>query len=224
MKQEHPERPRRRHMAARCLISVSLLVGTSALMMGCQSGTGVPEETASTEPGLRVGERAPDATLLNIDGQPVRLASLYDDGPIVLTFYRGGWCPYCTRALSGWHDRMDEVRAAGGTFVALTPESPDKAEATRDEVNGEYLVLSDVNHDASRAFRVHFNVDPDTRSLYENRYDIHVDRYNASKTWELPAPATFVIDRNGIVRWAFADWDYTKRANVDEVIAALRAL
>ena len=217
---EHRARPAR--SVARWLTVLALTLGITSLT-GC-AGTGVPEETASTAPGLKVGAAAPDARVVTIDGESVRLASLYEEGPIVLTFYRGGWCPYCTRALSGWHERMDEVRAAGGTFVALTPESPEKADATRDEVAGEYMVLSDADHEAARAFRVHFKVDPETRELYETRYNIFVDRYNASRTWELPAPATFVIDRDGVIRYAFADWDYRKRADIDEVIAALRAL
>lgn len=216
----HRARPARR--VARWLTCIALFVGVGAVA-GC-AGTGVPAETAATAPGLPVGASAPDARVVDIDGRPVRLASLYEEGPIVLTFYRGGWCPYCTRALSGWRERMDDVRAAGGTFVALTPESPEKADATREEVNGEYMVLSDTDHEAARAFRVHFNVDPETRELYETRYNIFVDRYNASRTWELPAPATFVIDRDGVIRYAFADWDYRKRADIDEVIAALRAL
>ncbi len=203
----------------------ALLTGSSlALVAGCASSTGVPEAQAATAPGLQIGERAPDATITTADGTTVSLASLYRQGPIIVTFYRGGWCPYCNRALAGWETRMDEVRAEGARFIAISPESPEKVAATSAKANASYSIYSDTAHEASRKFRVHFKVDDETRTKYENSYDIHVDLFNASGRWELPAPATFLIDRQGVVRWAFAEWDYTKRADIDEVLAAVRAL
>lgn len=174
-------------------------------------------------PGLAVGTKAPDALVTGIDGKPVQLAALYKDGPVVLTFYRGGWCPICNRALSAWHDKMDALKAAGGTFVALTPEKPDLAAATRDKVKGGYQVYSDGAFAAAKSFKVHFVVDDDTRAKY-GKFGLKVADANVSGTWELPAPATFVIDKGGVIRWSFADWDYKKRADPDEVIRAVQAL
>lgn len=174
-------------------------------------------------PGLPVGTKAPDAAVTDIDGRTVQLASLYTQGPIVLTFYRGGWCPFCTRALSAWHDKMDALRAAGATFVAVTPEKPELAIQTRDKAGSDYIVFSDGAFAAAKAFKVHFVVDEATKAKYE-QFGLHVDQANVSGTWELPAPATFVIDRQGVIRWAFADWDYKKRADPDEVIRAVEAL
>lgn len=178
---------------------------------------------AATSPGLPVGAAAPDALVMGTDGKPVRLASLYKDGPIVLTFYRGGWCPFCNRALAAWGPKIDQLRSAGGTFVALTPEKPALADATREKAHADYRVFSDTTQEASRAFKVHFVVDDATREKYHG-YGLKVGEANASGTWELPAPATFVIDKRGIIRWAFADWDYKKRANPDDVIGAVRAI
>jgi len=178
-------------------------------------------------PGLAIGDKAPDATVTGVDGKPARLADLYKDGPIVLTFYRGGWCPFCTRALSAWHNKMDALKAAGGTFVALTPEKPDLAAATREKASGgkadDYAVYSDGAFEAAKAFKVHFVVDEDTKAQYE-KFGLKVAESNVSGTWELPAPATFVIDKTGVIRWAFADWDYKKRADPDAVIAAVKAI
>jgi peroxiredoxin len=174
-------------------------------------------------PGLAVGTKAPDVTVTGIDGKSVQLAALYKDGPVVLTFYRGGWCPICNRALSAWHDKMDALNAAGGTFVALTPEKPDLAAATREKVKGDYQVYSDGTFAAAKAFKVHFVVDDDTKAKYQ-QFGLKVAEANVSGTWELPAPATFVIDKRGVIRWSFADWDYKKRADPDEVIRAVQAL
>ncbi len=180
-------------------------------------------ETAALAPGLPVGAAAPDALVTGTDGKPVHLASLYKDGPIVLTFYRGGWCPFCNRALAAWGPKIDQLRAAGGTFIALTPEKPELATATREKAHADYRVFSDTTQAAARAFNVHFVVDDATREKYRG-YGLQVGEANASGTWELPAPATFVIDKGGIVRWVFADWDYKKRADPDDVIGAVKAI
>lgn len=178
---------------------------------------------AMRAPGLAVGDRAPSVTVRSVDGKLVQLDSLYRDGPIVLTFYRGGWCPICNRALSAWAGKLEALRAAGGTFVALTPEKPELAARTREQVGGEYAVFSDSAHEAAKAFKVHFVVDEATRAKYQ-QFGLDVAESNVSGTWELPAPATFVIDREGIIRYVFADWDYSKRADPDEVIAFVRSL
>lgn len=180
-------------------------------------------ELRPVPPGLPVGALAPDVEVTGLDGAAVRLSSLYKDGPIVLTFYRGGWCPICTRTLSVWAGRLDELKAAGGTFVALTPEKPGLAEKTRETAHADYAVFSDGAYAAAKAFKVHFVVDEQTKARYE-KYGLHVAESNVSGTWELPAPATFIIDRTGVIRWAFADWDYQKRADPDTVIAAVKSL
>jgi peroxiredoxin len=180
-------------------------------------------ENMTSVPGLTVGSKAPDAVVLSKDGTPVHLAQLYKDGPIVLTFYRGGWCPFCHRALAAWHDQMGALKSAGGTLVALTPEKPQLAASTREKANGEYTVYSDSTHAAAKAFQVHFVVDDQTKTKY-GQYGLDVGAANSSGTWELPAPATFVIDTKGIIRWVWADWDYKQRADPAQVIAAVRAV
>jgi peroxiredoxin len=172
---------------------------------------------------LALGDKAPDAALTTVDGKIVQLASLYKDGPIVLTFYRGGWCPICNRALLAWQDKLDDLKEAGGTFVALSPEKPDHASKTIERGHLSYTVLSDPKFEAAKAFRVHFAVDEGTKAKYK-QFGMNVAEANASGTWELPAPATFVIDRKGVVRYVFADWDYKKRADPGEVVAAVRAI
>ncbi|CAN5787519.1 hypothetical protein BH11PLA1_BH11PLA1_15900 [soil metagenome] len=174
-------------------------------------------------PGLAVGTAAPDAVVTGMDGKPVALASLYKNGPVVLTFYRGGWCPFCNKALAAWGPKIDELKAAGGTFIAVTPEKAANAEQTRDKAHADYAVYSDGALAAAKAFRVHFAVDDATKAKYE-KFGLDVGASNQSGTWELPAPATFVIDRAGVIRWAFADWDYKQRADPADVIAAVKQI
>lgn len=207
---------------------LSLAITLAALLTGCATDTGVSKEAqdsaqATGGPGLTVGQRAPDATVYTQDGKPVSLASLYKDGPVVVTFYRGGWCPFCQRALEGWQAKLDELHAAGGTLVALTPESPDHATDTITDHHLAFAVYSDSKMDAAKAYRVFFEVDPDTQAKYKT-HGIDLATWNANQRWTLPAPGTFVVDRKGVIRYAFADWDYTKRADPDEVISVVRSL
>ena len=174
-------------------------------------------------PGLTVGTTAPDATLLDMRGKTVRLATLYRDRPVVLTFYRGGWCPFCSRALADWQTRLEDVQAAGGIFVAVSPEKTPAAVQTAKDGNLTYQILSDPQHKTAKAFNVHFVMDDTTREKYLG-YGKDLSQINASGTWELPAPATFVIDRESLIRYAFATWDYRQRANPDKVIDVLKSL
>jgi peroxiredoxin len=118
----------------------------------------------SAAPGLAVGERAPDVAVTTVEGKTIQLASLYKDGPIVLTFYRGGWCPICNRALSAWAGKLDALKAAGGTFVALSPEKADLAVKTREK---------------AKAFKVHFVVDEATKAKYQ-QFGLKVAESNVS--------------------------------------------
>jgi peroxiredoxin len=208
------------------LASITLCVGT-ACRPRTEAGAAVSLGAARVEgePGIPLGAKPGDVTLLDVAGQPVTLASLHARRPVIVTFYRGGWCPFCTRALADWRERLGEVEAAGGAFVAITPERPERAVATREKIaaGAGYEVLSDHTMAAARAFNVAFRMDGATQTKYRG-YGIDLAKHNAVGEWDLPAPATFILDRQGRVRYVFASWDYTKRANPDEVIAALRAL
>lgn len=180
------------------------------------------EATTQAGPGLVVGEHAPDAMIQTREGQQVSLASLYADGPIVVTFYRGGWCPYCTRQLAEWQGREAELAQAGGRLVAITAESPDNVTKTASKHDLGFDIYSDTTMAAAKAYRVYFDLDAGTKTRYKG-FGIDLGTSNASGDWSLPAPGTFVIDRDGIVQYAWADWDYKQRADADEVIAAVRA-
>lgn len=186
-------------------------------------GSDAGEARATAEPGLAVGERVGEATLLTSGGAPVALSSLYAQRPVVVTFYRGGWCPYCNRALTEWETKRAELAALGVDFVAITPERPEETVSTAAKDHATFTILSDANLEAASAFRVRFSLDEQTQRRYKG-YGVDLSTHNASGLWDLPAPGTFLIDTGGVVRYAWADWDYTKRAEPDEVIAAARAM
>ncbi len=217
-------------LIATALVASTLALSACANHSSSKSGEHVERMSDKTllnpetdAPGLKVGDKAPDIVVLNANGASVDLGDLYKQGPVVVTFYRGGWCPFCVRALKDWSGRIDELNAAGGTFVAISPETREHAIETGEKVDGDWLVLVDTNGEAMRAFNTGFALDPATEDRYRG-FGINLDDWNTSGEWELPAPATYVIDRDGVIRWAFADWDYKKRADPDLVIAEVRKL
>lgn len=178
--------------------------------------------------GLPVGAKVPNAELVGKDGKPVKLETLIAeaDGPVVLIFYRGGWCPYCNKHLAELGARKDELEATGATVLAISPESWEKlsvsaAKVGWDEIDTSYTLLSDPEQDAAREFNLLFEVDPRTKSKYKG-FGIDLAKWNANKEWTLPVPAAYVIDRRGVIRFAHADEDYSKRVDVDELLEAVR--
>lgn len=202
---------------------VFVLTGLSGALVGAESADSPALMNPNTDPpGLAPGAEAPDGVVVDVDGKQVSMADLYASGPVVVTFYRGGWCPFCTKALRDWEQAVTDVAEAGGTFVAITPETVDHASNTREKFAPSVTVLSDPDGRVAMAFRVAFEMEPELQTKYKG-YGVDLASRNASGRWELPAPATFVIGRDGVVRWAFADWDYRKRADPQEVIAAVRS-
>lgn len=203
-------------------LALSALAAASIALAGAPNAANL--DPSSDKPGLEVGAQAPTGLALRtVDDKPVPLESLWASGPVVVTFYRGGWCPYCTKELAKWEPKLSELDSLGADFVAITMEKPDAAQKTSAKHAKNVRILSDTTGDVSRAFRLAFTLDPKTKSRYKG-FGIDLESGNASGEWELPAPGTYVIDADGTVRYAWADWDYAKRAPIPEVLKAVKAL
>ena len=170
----------------------------------------------------KMGDQAPGFTLSNQDGQEVSLASLLEQGPVVLLWYRGGWCPYCNLTLRAYQERLDDITAQGATLVALTPELPDRSISTAEKESLEFQVLSDVGNEVAREYGVVFKLTDGVQANYEKAFGL--SDFNGDESGELPLAATYVIDRDGTIRWAFLDADYRNRAEPSDVVAALERL
>lgn len=172
----------------------------------------------------KAGDRAPDFTLTDADGEKVSLSQLLKDGPVVLTWYRGSWCPYCNIALRALQEKLPDFEKAGATLVALTPELPDKAGPNAEKLELDFEVLTDLNHQVAEDYGIVFRLTPTVRDLYKKHFDL--TDFNGTKAGDdrLPLAATYVIDRDGVIRWAFLDADYRKRAEPADVVAAVEAL
>ena len=177
----------------------------------------------TAENALTVGDTVPDFTLPNVTGDPVSLHDMLDKGPVVLNFYRGGWCPFCNLELQALQARLPEIRALDATLVGISPETPDNSLTAIEKHQLEFEVLSDVGNRIARSFGLLFTVYEEMRPLYL-KWGLDVPASNGDDSWELPVPATYVIGRNGVIHAAHVDKDYTRRMEPDAVVTALQEL
>lgn len=171
---------------------------------------------------LKVGDKAPQFTLKNALGKKVKLSTLLKNGNVVLTWYRGGWCPYCNRALQGWQEVLAEIKAQGATFVALTPELPDYSLSTKEKHQLAFEILTDLNNEVASRYGLVFTLDENTAVRYEKGFGLSA--YNGNHLNQLPMPATYIINQKGVIVYAFVNADYTQRANTEEVIKKLKEI
>lgn len=170
-----------------------------------------------------VGDTAPDFVLPDANANLVTLSALWATGPVVLAFYRGGWCPYCSLELRALQSRLGEIAGAGATLVAVSPQTPDSSLSTVEKLALSFPVLSDVGNVVASSYGLVFSLPQELREVYAG-FGHDLPTTNGDDTFELPIPATYVIDRTGKVAWCHVDPDYTTRAEPDDVIAALGTL
>jgi peroxiredoxin len=172
---------------------------------------------------LQVGATVPELTLPDALGSPVALSTLWRRGPLVLIFYRGGWCPYCNLELRAWQHQLPALRQMGAQLVAVSPQTPDNSLSTAEKNELAFPVLSDSDLQAATAFGVAFEMPPELIELY-SRVGNDLPVLNGNGRWVLPLPATYVIDVNGRIAYAHIEADYRERAEPTDVLAAVAKL
>ena len=180
------------------------------------------KDSGILDKALNVGNKAPDFTLKNALNNSVSLYKELEKGPVVLTWYRGGWCPYCNITLRYLQEKLPEFKKVGATLLALTPELPDNSLSTSEKNHLEFSVLSDVGNKVAKEYGVVFKLTDDVASIYEAAFGLNETNGDASNM--LPLAATYVIDKNGIVQYAFLNADYKERAESTEILSVLNTL
>lgn len=170
----------------------------------------------------QLGDTAPDFSLKNATEQTVQLSDYLEKGPVVLTWYRGSWCPYCNMTLARLQKELPNFKAAGASLIALTPELPDSSFSTKEKQELEFEVLSDIGNKVAKEYGIVFELTPEVAAAYQKGFDLH--GYNGDETNELPLAATYIIDKNGVIQYAFLDADYRKRAEPFDVLVALKKM
>lgn len=181
-------------------------------------GSGILDRTA------RAGDVLPSATALrDAHDRPFDLAALVATKPVILTFYRGGWCPYCNLELRAYQALLGAIEAEGAALVAVSPEQPDHSLTTAQKNALSFTVLSDVGGALASALGIRFTLSEAVKPFYEKAGHALPER-NGDGTWALPMPATFVIETGGRIAAAFVEPDYRRRLDPNDALAALRAI
>ena len=140
---------------------------------------------------------------------------------MVINFYRGGWCPYCNVELREFQKVLPEIKELGATLIAISPELPDNSLSTKEKNELDFEVLSDQGNKVAKDFGLVFEMADELKKVYD-KFGLDIPKFNGDDSWEIPMPATYVIDSDGTVKFSFVDADYTVRAEPSDVIEALK--
>ncbi|PXW25481.1 peroxiredoxin-like family protein [Paraburkholderia caballeronis] len=172
----------------------------------------------------KVGAQAPAFVLDDPDGRPVSSATLLAQGPLVVTFYRGVWCPYCNMDLQALEAARPQIEARGAQLVAVSPQTaPNSRRSQRENALG-FTILSDSHNDVAAAFGLRFELPDYLADLYKNTFGNDLAIVNGDASWTLPMPARFVIAQDGTIAYAEVNPDYTRRPDPEELLPVLDRL
>lgn len=180
--------------------------------------------SGAIERALGAGDSAPAFALPNAGGTVVSSAELLARGPLIVSFFRGKWCPYCVAELEALDEIVPELRALGGTLVAISPERPERTAQLVAEKNLRFDILFDAGNVVAERYRVGYVFPEYLLELYRDVLKHDIAAFNDDTEWKLPIPARFVIDRQGLVREAKVDPDYRRRPEPADSLAVVREL
>jgi len=175
-------------------------------------------------PGLKVGDKAPDFKLKNAFGKEVKLSSINKKGPVILVFYRGGWCAICNIQLHSLNASLPTFKKYGAQLLAVTPQKPDRSKEQIKKDGYPFEVLSDLDYSVLKKYKLYFEVPDYINKLYQEKFGMDLADYNGKGRYGLPVPATYIIDKKGIIRAAYANTDYTQRMEPEDILVALKKL
>ena len=182
------------------------------------------ETSGIQETILNVGDSAPVFALPDENEEIISCAELMANGPLIITFYRGLWCPYCNTDLGNLKHYVPIIEEASATMVAISPERPEYSQEIIKRHKLPYSILSDAGNEVAAKFGLRFTVPERLKLLYRDTFGIDLEKYNGDSTWTLPIPARFLIDTEGIIRYAEFSPDYTQRPDPDDLIGILKTL
>ena len=172
---------------------------------------------------LKKGDRAPTFALPDGDGRTWRSEDLLSHGPLVIVFYRGRWCAYCNAQLRALQEVHRQIAAAGASLVAISPQTQKHSYMTRDMHKLRFPVLGDAGNQVARKFGLAYRVSPELQETYESIFT-RLPGYNGDQNWELPLPATYIVQPDGIISYARVDPDWRHRPEPEEILNSLPKL
>jgi peroxiredoxin len=176
--------------------------------------------SGAAQRALKVGDKAPLFSLKDANGNLVSSAQLLTQGPLVLTFYRGVWCPYCNMELQALQAFLPTLKAAGANLLALSPQTAANSRKSTRITDLEFPILSDTHNDVADAFGLRFTLPDYLIELYKTLHN-DLPAINEDSAWTLPMPARYVIGQDGVIRYAEVNPDYTQRPEPSDMLDAL---
>ena len=172
---------------------------------------------------LKKGDHAPNFSLSNATGQIVTLGEELKKGVVILSFYRGGWCPFCNLQLRAYQQILEEIKSLGASLIAISPELPDNSLSTKEKNELEFEVLSDKGNQVAEKYGLVF-VTPQAHQNVHYEFDIPLPKVNGDDSWTVPIPATYIVDTDGVIVWAHTNPNYRWRAEPEAILNTLQAL
>ncbi|GAB7542919.1 peroxiredoxin-like family protein [Cupriavidus sp. 8B] len=179
--------------------------------------------TGQAERALKAGDQAPEFTLLDAEGRPVSSIELLKQGALVITFYRGVWCPYCNIELQAIEVAADEIRSLGASLVAISMQTAANSLKSQRNNKLSYPILTDVGGRVADGFGIRFRLQDELVEVYKE-FGIDLPVINGAPGWTLPMPARYVISRDGAIVYAEVNPDYTRRPDPVDLMPTLRRL
>ncbi len=179
--------------------------------------SGIAEHT------LNEGDGIPQINLPNAVGKTIDVNSMLKDGPVVISFYRGAWCPYCNLELKALQQALSEIKLIDAQLIAISPNTPDNSISSIEKHGLEFEVLTDAGNKIAKEFKLVFNLADELRPIFK-QFNFDVPKYNGDESWELPIPATYIVNIDGRIVHSFVNADYTQRMEPNEIISKLKEL
>ncbi len=169
---------------------------------------------------FQVGDILPNFNLIDIHNKEVSLNDFSDDF-LVISFYRGGWCPYCNLELKALQNIVPQLKELNTSLIAITPETPDYSSETYQKNNLDFSVLSDLDNVYAKSLGLVFQMPEELQKIYDC-FNIKVDKHNGNDDFELPMPATYVLNKQREIIYSFIPEDYTERLNPDTILSEIK--
>ena len=173
---------------------------------------------------LKAGDRAPEFTLKDAEGNEVSSRDLLERGPLVVTFYRGVRCPYCNMDLQALQQALPAITERGAQLIAISPQTQHNSLKSARDNKLTFPILSDSANEVAARFGLRFKLPDYLIQLYRDAFKNDLSRINGDSSWTLPMPARYVIGTDGVIAYAEVNPDYTRRPDPDELLPVLLAL
>ena len=179
--------------------------------------SGIEERT------IKKGSRIPVFSLPNSSGKLVNSIELLRDGPLIISFYRGAWCPYCNLELRALQEQLPKIQKLGAQLVAISPNLPDTSLSFKEKNELTFEVLSDIGNSLAKDFGLVYNLGCELRDLY-SQFGFDIPAQNGDDSYSLPIPATYIVRQDGVIDYAYVKADYTERMEPSLILEKLKNL